>query len=180
MKIGWTKMTIKMIDKPVRTCPFCAATHTASVDCCMHCYYEGAALTKNFKGTIEVLNKVTGTEWFAWHSGGGCFMLRTDIAEHGTLALTSYPDVLGGFDTIEVIDIDGWFLGAYTTETWDGEDDTGNRYWPNNSDLDRGLHHEQLPEAVLEAVQWLKECTAIDWVQAVRKHGIVAANEMFP
>jgi hypothetical protein len=159
----------------MRQCVYCDDEVTSpNPDCdfCRSCYYAGRPLQTNMASVIDVLEIATGTEWFAQHTGGGCFWLTTtitDIPAPGPeglpltriLVVTEWPDVLSATATIADIEVPdengygGWFVGA-EVDYWRGDDI---HYWPdpdNEPGRHYGLHTEQLPMIVREAAVWLR------------------------
>lgn len=122
---------------------------------CRWCYYNGAPLNHRFAALRNVLEKATGTEWVAEHTGGGCFWIATYLPA-GVLTVTPYPDVLGGGDTpTSVRNGQGWCLGATRPGRRRWREAIG--YWPGESVATDayGLSDEELPMRVIEAAQLL-------------------------
>ena len=140
--------------------------------CCRMCWYTGQFLAEAMRPVITVLEAATGTPWHAEHTGGGCFWLCTrpfgtdDDYTTPVIIATAFPDVLGGSDTPQSIrEESGWLVGAYEHEHEMGYNDR-DRMWPAHWQLsstwmstkdDYGLSDEELPMAVIEAHQWLKD-----------------------
>lgn len=118
---------------------------------CRHCWYSGRVLHDNLAGVIHTLNAVTGLEWFAEHTGGGCAAL---IARRGiqSIWLTAWPDVLALNSTLADVEQSGWMMGAYP----DHDDCETFRMWPD-LDAPHGLHTEQVPMIARQALAWLNE-----------------------
>ena len=141
----------------MKTCPLCGDQFDAAPAVCRSCWYSGALLAKNLRGTIDVLEKVTGVHWYAEHTGGGCAALvaRIDGGHHYDqvddcphIMVTKWPDVMSLDDTVATIEQDGWYVGAYA-DYWAGDEPVG--AWPADPAGTYGLHTEELPMIVRQA-----------------------------
>lgn len=145
----------------MRTCEYCTERFQGIPEFCRDCYYSGNVLANNLAGAIRTLEAATGTDWFAEHTGGGCFWLRTrpdggDPIEGynaevqpliPSICITAAEDVLHGRHTIAELDESGWMVGAY--------DD----YWNDSGDEPKHwiCSTEELPMIAKEAQQWLRQ-----------------------
>ena len=109
-----------------------------------------------------MLRSVTRSDWEAAHTGGACFWLATppyvdDERKHAHLVVTAWPDVLSGADTVSDVEAGGgWLLTAFPGGHGGDEADLDSRTWPDDFS-ESGLGTEELPIAVVEAVNWLAE-----------------------
>jgi hypothetical protein len=141
------------------TCKFCDAVaspgdrYPADDYVCQNCWYGGRVLARNMRSVIHTLNTVTGLEWFAEHTGGGCAAI---IARDGkrSIWLTAWPDVMSLGSTISEVEACGWMIGAYP----DHDDCETFRIWPDLDDTTPyGLHTEEVPWIARTALAWLNQ-----------------------
>lgn len=145
----------------MKECSHCGLPHDGEPEFCRNCWYGGVVLASNLAPVIDVLEQVTGVDWYADHTGGGCAALvaRADggdrydeAANVPVIMVTQWPDVLSLGSTLTSVRKTGWFVGAYA-DWWEGGVPIAS--WPDRDDGDYGLHDEELPMAVVEAQRLL-------------------------
>lgn len=141
-----------------KSCTVCHNDHDDKPEICRGCWYSGAMLAENMAPVIKVLEAATGSRWYAEHTGGGCFWLRTWVHhpfaypkdEDETepyIVITAWGDVLSGDSTPEEAR-DQWLVGTYPTG-WAGQGEDG-EYFEDVAD-------ERLPMLVRELITAMRE-----------------------
>jgi hypothetical protein len=115
-------------------CEYCGrpfdGPHPEDLTICRECWYSGRWAAENLRPLTWALGEITGTPWFLYHTGGGCFAVVTTAAENADgdpaplsgpcIVITADGDVLRGDHTLE--EVEGWDLGVYL-HGFDGDPD---------------------------------------------------------
>lgn len=109
-------------DERVCACGQPVTTSGSHVSVCQFCWYDGTQLAIGFAAQLEQLASLTGREWKAEHTGGGCFWLATHEGD-AYVAITTTDGPFEGDDTYAGVAASGagYTIGAYRNPDDEGD-----------------------------------------------------------